>query len=222
MAACSFRAGLWNRDMTVNDRDGSGGKREIGGRSSVCVGLCGRPVRISGAAVSGGMPNILGLSESGYVYGAGERCCGFSLGIVKGNVQCIRVLLIFVDDQQGPLSIGPQHGISRHKRVARSVADVAGGRKQLVSAVAGLDPLQIEQLANEILRQRLTNLEFLIGGEKAKRSGRTVVPAADRFGHVMKIVDRAAAAAQKRADVIGQPQSTPDIHERFRGSRTKI
>src|SRR5258706_8685829 len=78
------------------------------------------------------------------------------------------------------------------------------------------DVCSSDLLADEILRQRLANLEILVGREKAKRSGRSVVPTADRLRHVMKIVDRAAAAAQKCADIVCKPQSAPNIHERFR------
>src|SRR5882762_9302180 len=103
----------------------------------------------------------------------------------------------------------------------RSVADIAGGSKEFVRAIAGLDPLQIEQLAHEVLRQRLPDLEILVRREKVERSGRAIVPTADRFRQVMKIID-SAAAAQKRADIVGQPQPSPDIHVSFRRGGRKI
>src|SRR6266478_3369856 len=222
MTACSFRARLGSGDDATENSDRGLGKRELSGRCGNSGGLQRRPIWVGGPAVQIWMPDILGFAESCYRNGASKSSDGFFFCVIERNAHGVRVFLVLVDDEQRPLAIGPQRRVHGDENMACSITNVTGGGENLVRGVTGLDPLQIKQLADEVLGERLFDLEIAVSGEKVERSGRAVVSTADRFRHVMEIIDSATAAAQERTNVVGKPQSAPDIHVSFRRSRRKI
>src|SRR5258708_9088737 len=121
------------------------------------------------------MPSVLGFAKSCYGHRTSKSSDGFFCCVIERNAHCVRVFLVLVDDEQRPLPIGPKRRISGNKKVACSIPNVASSRENLVRAVTGLDPLQIEQLADEELGERLLDLEVCVSAEKIERSGGAVV-----------------------------------------------
>jgi len=139
-------------------------------RSGLDRGSHRRPVRSSGAAVCIWMPLILGLAEYRGDDGAGKGSRSVTYDIVEGDADPVFILLVFVDHEQCPVAVGPQHRISCHERMASPVANVAGCGIQAMLAIARLQPLQVDHAAREILREWLLDLEIVVGGEEAERS----------------------------------------------------
>src|SRR6185437_8705477 len=141
--------------------------------------------------------------------------------IVEANRDTMLVLLVFVDQQNGPVSIGPQNRISGDECVPHAIVDVARGAEQPMLAVARLQPLQIDELTVEILGERLFDLQIVIHDEKSERADRTAAaglrgqrPHWQRY--VVEVIHRIAAAAQKRANIVSEPQPTPNVQVALR------
>ena len=106
------------------------------------------------------------------------------------------IFLILIDEHDRPLSIGSLDGIGRDQRVSGTVADVRGGRKHLVGAI-GLQPLLIDQLAREELRQGLLDGVVGMNGKHAERSSRVIAAVFQLQRKIVEVVDAAAAIAKK-------------------------
>ena len=80
----------------------------------------------------------------------------------------MRVLLVFVDQHQSPLTIRPKKSIRGHQDVARGITNVAGRRKHFVPSIPRLRPLLGDQLTGEVLRGVLFDLVIRVHREHAK------------------------------------------------------
>ena len=88
----------------------------------------------------------------------GEEAVRSGPSVVEDDAHRMRVVLVLVDDEQRPLSVGAVHRVGRHQDVTGGIEDVARGRKDAVLAVAGLHPLPGQHPAGEVLRGRLQDL----------------------------------------------------------------
>ena len=57
-----------------------------------------------------GMPLVLRLAKSNHCDRAREECIAVSAGIVKNNPDLMRLIVIFIDDHERPLTIWPLEG----------------------------------------------------------------------------------------------------------------
>ena len=100
----------------------------------------------------------------------------------------VAVLLVFIDQHDGPLSVRPFDGVGGDERVAGAIGDVRDGRKYLVEAV-GLQPFVVDQLADEELRQWLVDGVIGLDGEHAEGSGRVVAAVLHLQRKVVEVID---------------------------------
>src|SRR5580704_15348537 len=103
-----------------------------------------------------------------------------------------------------------------------AVVDVTAGGKYLVLLIARSDPLQIDQLRGEELRQRLLNIVVSIDGEHPKRSWRIVAAVLHHQRQIVKEINCVTAGVQKRTDVVGEPEAGKNVHVRFARGRGKV
>ena len=77
------------------------------------------------AALACRMPLVLRLSERDHRDRAGEVVVSVVLGIVKCNPDGMRILLVLINDQERPLAVRTEQGISGDQSVAASVLNIA-------------------------------------------------------------------------------------------------
>src|SRR5581483_6812088 len=99
--------------------------------------------------------------------------------------------------------------------MARAVVDVALRGKYVVLAIAGLDPVEVDQLRSKVLREILLHVVVFIDGEHAERSRRAVAASFHLEGQIMKEIQAFAAAVQERADVVREPEPGENILKGF-------
>ena len=104
----------------------------------------------------------------------------------------------------------------------RIVGNVARGREYLVQLRPGGDPFQIDELRNEELRQRLLDVVLAVDTEQPKCPGRVVASVFDRQWQIVKEVQSITAASEERADIIGEPKATKNVHVGLTGTRREI
>src|SRR5262249_5473089 len=103
----------------------------------------------------------LGFGFGGGFCGQGGRGGGRGglSWVIEGNLDGVRIVLVLVDDDERPLSVGTTRGIGGNKIVSGAVANVAFGGEQLVFTAAGLHPFESDELACEKLRERLFDFQ---------------------------------------------------------------
>jgi len=74
------------------------------------------------------------------------------------NPHGMGILLIFINDHQCPLTIGPLEGICSHQRMTSWICNICGDWVHGVFAIPRLHPFQVDELAGKILIGWLVNL----------------------------------------------------------------
>src|SRR5215469_4543532 len=123
----------------------------------------------------------------------------------------MRMVLVLVNDEQGPIAIGPLDRIRGYEHMAGTILDVAGGRVHAMHLAAGLQPLKIDQLAGEELSERLVDLVIGAHCEHPEGAAGIVASRMHSHGNVMEVVETIAARSQERADIISQPERSHDV-----------
>src|ERR1035437_4169074 len=110
-------------------------------------------------------------------------------GPTKRDADAVSVLLVATDDQQRPLAIGTLQGVSSDEFAASAVVDVGLGRIKLMLSAARLSPLQVDELRDKELRQRLLNLVGSVHREHAEGARRTVAAGLHRQGQIVEVIN---------------------------------
>ena len=108
------------------------------------------------------MPNVLLASERHHVHFALKRT-GLATGPLEGNLNLVRVLPVFVNQQQRPVAIGASNRIAGDKRVTRRIMDGAVHTEQVMHPGTMRDPLVVDHAASVILGGELANFEIGVG-----------------------------------------------------------
>src|ERR1700730_1853308 len=168
------------------------------------------------------MPLILFAAESYHADGAVEMALLGSRSI-KGDLHGMRILLIFIDDHQGPLFVGSQNGVGGDEIISDEVLDVAGGREDLMLTATWLDPFKVDQLSGKELGIGL--LDLIVGSDRehAEGAGRCATAGARHFlGSVMEIIDGFAACFEKSPDIVDPPECGEDVDEGLVRARSDV
>src|SRR5438552_5400329 len=152
------------------------------------------------------MPVVLLAAERNHVDRPGEVLNGTP--ILKTNLYCMRVLLVFVDQHHCPLTIRPKKSIRGHQGVAGGITNVAGRRKHFVPSIPRLRPLLSDQLTGEVLRGVLFDLIVGVHREHAKCAHGAATAAVQAHWQIMKVVKPISARSEEGACKIREPQST--------------
>lgn len=113
---------------------------------------------------------VLFAAESYYVHRAGERAIDLACAVVECNPHRVRILLIFVDQHQRPLTVGSLYCIGGHQRVSGRVVDIDVRWEYRVFAASWLHPFQVNELTGEVLRSGLQNLILTVNCKHRKRA----------------------------------------------------
>ena len=103
------------------------------------------------------------------------------------------------------------------------IVKVASDREDVMLAVAGLDPFQVNQLAGEELRSVLLDLVVRIHGEHTEGPRRR--PAATEGKtewQIMEVIECVSTGLEKGSHVVRPPERPKDINERLVGIPRKI
>src|ERR1700741_5308287 len=112
----------------------------------------------------------------------------------------MRMIEVFVDEQQGPLAVRTLQGVSGHERMAVGVFDIARSAKKLMLRITLFYPLLGHELRSEELRGAPANLIIFVEHEHVVRP-----PAVGtrrmrwRIWQVVIIVCRLATSSQETA-----------------------
>ena len=109
---------------------------------------------------------VLLPAENHYLYRPRETGGVLCMAGRELDIHRMRIVLVFVHDQQRPLAVGPQYGIRRNQRMARAVVDIATRGIHEVLVITRLQPLQVDELTDKELRQRLPRLQIGAGREE--------------------------------------------------------
>ena len=104
-----------------------------------------------GISVSGGVrpvPNILFAAKCDHANFAGEMS-GLAIAF-EGDSNGMRVISIFVDQQQGPIAVWAPNGITRDKRIPGGVLDSDFDGIEVMGAAAMRHPLVIDHPAGVV------------------------------------------------------------------------
>src|SRR5579864_3333779 len=116
------------------------------------------------------------------------------------------MVMIFVDEHDGPLAIGTMQGVGGDQRVSLGILYVAGRKIETMFSIFGLGPLLRDELRGEELRCGLADLVMFVGHEKVIRA--PAIGAGGMGRRVRKVViimSGLAARGQESAKRIGQP-----------------
>src|SRR5882757_6702424 len=91
----------------------------------------------------------------------------------------------------------------------------------MVAAIR-LQPLLVDHLADEELRQRLVDGEVGVDGEHAEGPGGVVAAVLQLQRKIVEVVDAASAVTQKRANIIREPEAAEDIFEGLAGGGGEV
>ena len=94
-----------------------------------------------------------------------ERLRPASIG--KRHLHGMVVVLVLVDQHDGPLPIGPFDGVRGYQGVAILIPHVAGDLVELVNGIHGLHPLFGDHLRRQILRRIVSDAIVLVDREEA-------------------------------------------------------
>jgi len=92
------------------------------------------------------MPLILLAPKRNHVHWAGKTANPVAR-VLKFDAYRMRILLIFVDQHQGPLAIRTVQCICRYQNMTGGVANVAGDGEHTMLPIARLNPFQVNHLA---------------------------------------------------------------------------
>ena len=163
-----FRASRIGSKPSANDRNRSLGKRESCVHASRDLGFSGRSIRIGFAPFATRVPLVLVAPERNHIDRTAKRPVRIRCRVMEYDVHGVRLPLVLVNDEQGPLTIRTKHCVSRYDGMFRGIFNVGAGGKSSVCAVPRLDPFQINQLAREELRCGLLDLIIRINREHAE------------------------------------------------------
>src|ERR1700722_1331587 len=104
------------------------------------------------------------------------------------------VVMIFVDDQQRPLSIWPQHCVRGNQVRTVLIQDVALYPEKAVRLIDRLYPFAGDELSRKILREQTLDLEVAIHLDGTKTPSARIAPTPHGFRYVVVVVGGGAAA----------------------------
>src|ERR1700719_3425424 len=185
------------RHRAADYGDRSFGQLENCSRSGVNRSASRWTIGIGFAAIKAGMPLILFAAKGNEVYRAGKRTIAIRIRIVKNDVNFVRIFLVLVYDQQRPAAIGTQCGIRCHELMIGIVVNVARRREEAMLSSCGLNPLKVDQLACEVLREWLLDFQICVRRKKSKRPKRVVAATVNSERNVMEKINGIAAGTQE-------------------------
>src|ERR1700756_3029111 len=158
------------------------------------------------------MPLILLSAERNHCDLAAERRIAVIFGIMKHNAYRMGMIVILINQHQGPLAIWTMQSVRGHQHVSVSVTHIARGPVKLMFGVFRLRPLLGQKLSGEELRRGLHDLILIIDHEQVIRS--PTVGAnwmRRRVGQSVVIMSGLSAGGKKSGEGISQPESAKDI-----------
>lgn len=161
--------------------------------------------------VSGGIrsvPNVLFAAEADHANGAAEAS-GFATAF-KRDANGMRMISIFVDEQQRPLAVRAPNGIARDEGIPGGIFDSAIDGIEVMSAAAMRHPLVIDDAAGVVKRRVADDLCVSVPKNIAP-DGPSLAAVFDdaRFDGRMNV--KRAALGEEAADIVGEPQSGEDV-----------
>lgn len=151
-------------------------------------------------------PDVLLATECCKRYGA-DKCFRFLvLFVVEGDSNGVRRGFVAIDEHQRPLTVGPVDGVGGHKLIAVGVFDFARCWEHVVHAGVVLHPVEINHPCAVVERCVAEDVVVGVGDEIGPgRPAKACV--VKRFRLYRRMVKDGAAAFEKRADVVGQPDA---------------
>src|SRR5215469_10202127 len=119
----------------------------------------------------------------------------------------MRMVIVLVDDHEGPLPIRPQHSIRRDQGLSFGVFDIACSPKEAMLAIPGFCPLLRQHLCREELRGALLDQVIMVSGKHVVRT--PAIPTGRmRCGirQRMMVVRSFSACSKKGGKSFAQPQ----------------
>ena len=108
------------------------------------------------------MPLVFGRAEDHPVHRAGEEATISGDRIGERHLHGVVVVVVFVDQHDGPLPVGPFDGIGRDQDVPILILHVARYFEELVNGIDGLYPFLGNYLRRQILRGIIRDVVILV------------------------------------------------------------
>src|SRR5215472_6907747 len=119
----------------------------------------------------------------------------------------MRMVIVLVDDHEGPLPIRPQHSIRRDQGLSFGVFDIARGPKEAMLAIPGFCPLLSQHLCRKELGGALLDEVIMVSGKHVV--GAPAIPTGRMRGGIRQrvmVVRSFSTCGKKGGKGLAQPQ----------------